>query len=205
LKRTVVNEYNTSKGTVFIKKQCMHCNEPACVAACLTQAMHKTKAGPVVWDGKKCMGCRYCMVSCPFEIPKFEYHSPNPKIEKCDMCFNRLKTGEMPACATNCPNEALFYGTRRQIIHEARKRVVESPDLYTEYIYGEHEAGGTCWMYLSPVPFKELGVKTNIQKASYPELTKGFLYGVPTIFVLFPALLAGIHQATKNEKTTGEE
>jgi Fe-S-cluster-containing dehydrogenase component len=205
LKRTVVNEYNTSKGPVFIKKQCMHCNEPACVAACLTQAMHKTKAGPVVWDGDKCMGCRYCMVSCPFEIPRFEYHSANPRIQKCDMCYARLKTGEMPACAANCPNDALFYGTRRQIIHEARKRIVENPELYQEYLYGEHEAGGTCWLYLAPVSFKELGMKTDIQKASYPELTKGFLYAVPSIFVLFPALLAGIHQATKQDKTIGEE
>ncbi len=205
LKRTVVNEYNTSKGPVFIKMQCMHCNEPACVAACLTMAMHKTTAGPVVWDGDKCMGCRYCMVSCPFEIPKFEYHSANPRIQKCDMCYNRLKTGEPPACAANCPNDALFYGTRRQLIKEARKRIVENPELYTDYLYGEHEAGGTCWLYLSPVGFKELGMKTDIQKASYPALTKGFLYAVPSVFVLFPALLAGIHQATKKDKTIGEE
>jgi len=204
-KRTVVNEYNTSKGKVFIKMQCMHCNEPACAAACLTQAMHKTKAGPVIWRGEKCMGCRYCMVSCPFDIPKFEYHSPNPKIQKCDMCYNRLKTGEMPACAANCPNEALFYGTRRQLLSEARKRIVENPKLYVDYLYGEHEAGGTCWMYLSPVPFKELGMKTNLHKGSYPALTKGFLYSVPSIFVLFPALLLGIQQATKKENQNEED
>lgn len=203
-KRTVVNEYKTSRGIVYIKKQCMHCSEPACVAACLTQAMHKTKAGPVIWRGEKCMGCRYCMVSCPFDVPKFEYHSANPRIQKCDMCFNRLKTGETPACVTNCPNEALFYGTRREIIREARKRIVENPDLYVDYLYGEHEAGGTCWMYLSPVNFRELGMK-NIQKASYPALTKGFLYSVPTIFVLFPALLAGIWQSTKHDNQSGEE
>jgi formate dehydrogenase iron-sulfur subunit len=203
-KRTVVNEYNTSKGTVYIKKQCMHCNEPACAAACLTQAMHKTKAGPVIWRSEKCMGCRYCMVSCPFDIPKFEYHSPNPKIQKCDMCYNRLKTGEAPACVTNCPNDALFYGTRRALIKEARKRIVENPKLYNDYLYGENEAGGTCWMYLSPVPFAELGIK-EVQKSSYPALTKGFLYSVPSIFVLFPALLLGIHQATKNDKPIPEE
>ena len=204
-KRTVVNEYNTSKGTVFIKKQCMHCSEPACVAACLTNAMHKTKAGPVVWDGDKCMGCRYCMVSCPFEIPKFEYHSANPKIEKCDMCFKRLSTGEIPACAANCPNDALFYGTRHQIIKEARKRIVENPARYVDHLYGEHEAGGTCWLYLSPVPMNELGMKTNIQKASYPALTTGFLYSVPSIFVLFPAMLAGLYQATRKDNKSEEE
>lgn len=205
LKRSVVNEYQTSKGTVFVKKQCMHCSDPACVAACLTNAMHKTKAGPVVWDGNKCMGCRYCMVSCPFGIPKFEYHSANPKIQKCDMCINRLKAGEAPACASNCPNDALFYGTRRELIREAKKRIVENPSVYTDYIYGEQEAGGTCWLYLSPVRFDEIGMKTNIRKESYPALTKGFLYSVPTIFVLFPALLTGISQALKNESKTEEE
>ncbi|MCX6306838.1 MAG: 4Fe-4S dicluster domain-containing protein [Bacteroidetes bacterium] len=202
---TVVNTYKTSKGEVFCKRQCMHCNEPACVAACLTQAMHKTKMGPVTWDGDKCMGCRYCMVSCPFDSPKFEFHSANPKIQKCDMCFERLKTGESPACAFNCPNEALLYGKRRDLIREARRRIYEKQDLYIDHIYGEHEAGGTGWLYLSPVPFNELGFNTNLQQSSYPALTKGFLYSVPTVFVLVPALLLGIHQATKGNQLNGEE
>ena len=131
---TVVNTYKTSKGEVHCKRQCMHCNEPACCAACLTQAMHKTKMGPVTWDGNKCMGCRYCMVSCPWDMPKFEYHSANPKIQKCDMCFERLKTGEIPACAFNCPNEALLYGKRRDLIREAHRRIFEKPDLYHDYV-----------------------------------------------------------------------
>ncbi|MEI7500315.1 MAG: 4Fe-4S dicluster domain-containing protein [Bacteroidota bacterium] len=202
---TVVNTYKTAKGDVFVKRQCMHCNEPACVAACLTQAMHKTKMGPVTWDGNKCMGCRYCMVSCPFDSPKFEYHSANPKIQKCDMCFEKLKIGEAPACAFNCPNEALLYGKRRDLIKEGRKRIVEKPDLYVDQIYGEHAAGGTGWLYLSPVPFEELGLNNTLQQSSYPALTKGFLYSVPSIFVLFPALLLGIHQATKNNNQNEEK
>jgi formate dehydrogenase iron-sulfur subunit len=199
LHRTVVNEYKTSKGTVYSKMQCMHCNEPACASACLTQAMSKTKDGPVIWRGDKCMGCRYCMVSCPFDIPKFEYHSANPKIQKCTMCFDtRVQNGELPACVENCPNEALMFGTRRELITEARRRIYEKPELYYDQIYGEHEAGGTCWLYLSPVPFKEIGLNTKLQTASYPALTKGFLYTVPSVFVLVPALLLGIQQATKN-------
>ena len=201
---TVVNTHQTSKGVVFCKRQCMHCNEPACVAACLTQAMHKTKMGPVTWDGNKCMGCRYCMVSCPFDSPKFEYHSSNPKIQKCDMCFERLKTGETPACAFNCPNEALLYGKRRDLLKEAHRRISEKPDLYVDQIYGEHAAGGTGWLYLSPVPFEELGLNNTLQQSSYPALTKGFLYAVPSIFVLVPALLLGIHQSTKDNHLTRE-
>jgi Fe-S-cluster-containing dehydrogenase component len=196
--RTVVNAFNTSKGEVYLKKQCMHCNEPACTAACLTQAMYKTKEGAVIWRGDKCMGCRYCMVSCPFDIPKFEYHSANPKIEKCTMCFSRIQEGKIPACVENCPAEAMVFGLRRDLIKEARKRIYENPDQYVDHIYGEHEAGGTGFLYLSAVPFDELGLNPSIQTESYPGLSKGFLYSVPTIFVLWPAILLGIREATKN-------
>jgi formate dehydrogenase iron-sulfur subunit len=202
---TVVNTFQTGKGEVYVKRQCMHCNEPACVAACLTKAMHKSKTGPVTWDGDKCMGCRYCMVSCPFDIPKFEYHSANPKIQKCDQCFERVKTEKSPACVFNCPNEALLYGKRRDLMKEARRRIYEKPDLYVDHIYGEHEAGGTGWLYLSPVPPDQLGLNTNIQQSSYPALTKGFLYSVPSVFVLVPTLLLGIHQATRNNHLNKEK
>ncbi len=204
-RRTVVNVYNTSKGEVYVKKQCMHCNEPACTAACLTQAMHKTKEGPVIWRGEKCMGCRYCMISCPFDMPKFEYNSPNPKITKCDMCFDRQQEGKIPACVENCPAEALVFGKRRDLLKEAHKRIVENPDIYEDHIYGENEAGGTGFLYLSAVPFDELGFNTKVQKSSYPELSKGFLYSVPTVFVLWPAILLGIQEATKNNHPNTDE
>jgi Fe-S-cluster-containing dehydrogenase component len=203
--RTVVNTFKTSKGEAYCKKQCMHCNEPACTAACLTQAMYKTKEGAVIWRGEKCMGCRYCMVSCPFDIPKFEFHSANPKIEKCTMCYERMMAGKKPACVENCPAGALISGTRRELIREARKRIAEKPDQYVDYIYGEHEAGGTGFLYLSGVPFDEIGLKTSIQTKSYPELSKGFLYSVPTIFVLWPAILLGLKEATNPDKSSSEE
>ena len=201
-RRTVVNMYNTSEGEVCIKEQCMHCNEPACVAACLTQAMYKTKEGPVIWRGDKCMGCRYCMVSCPFDIPKFEYFSANPKILKCDMCYDRQQEGKKPACVENCPAEAIVFGTRRELIAEARKRINENPDVYVDHIYGEHEAGGTGMLYLAPVEMNELGMNTGLRKDDYPSLTKGFLYSVPSVFVLGPAILLGLHEASKSNKKT---
>ncbi|MFZ4399341.1 MAG: 4Fe-4S dicluster domain-containing protein [Bacteroidales bacterium] len=197
---TTVNCYKTSKGDVFIKTQCMHCNEPACAAACLTKAMYKTKEGPVIWRADKCMGCRYCMVSCPFDIPKFEYHSANPKIQKCSMCFDKLKKGGIPFCAENCPAEAIKFGTRRELIKEARKRIVENPGTYIDEIYGEHTAGGTGFLYISSVPFNELGLNNKLQNKSYPELSKGFLFSVPTVFVLLPPILLGIYEATKKKQ-----
>lgn len=196
--RCVINSIPTAKGDVFIRKQCMHCNEPACVAACLTQAMYKTKEGPVIWRADKCMGCRYCMISCPFDVPKFEYHSANPKIQKCTMCYDRTTKGQLPACVENCPEGAIFYGTRRELIAEAHRRIVAEPDRYVDAVYGERVAGGTGMLYLSPVPEKELGFDATIQNESYPALTKGFLYSVPSVFVLVPSLLLGIHEATKS-------
>ncbi|HMM12029.1 MAG TPA: 4Fe-4S binding protein [Bacteroidales bacterium] len=203
--RTVVNKYETSKGLVPRKIQCMHCNQPACDAACLTQAMHKCPDGPVIWREDKCMGCRYCMISCPFDIPKFEYGSTNPEIVKCDMCIDRIREGETPACAYNCPEEALVYGKRSDLIREARRRIVEEPDRYVDHIYGEHEAGGTSWLYLSPVPFDEIGFNTKIQKSSYPALTKGFISSIAPVDILLPAVLLGIYEATKTKNTKEEE
>jgi len=203
--RCVINNYTTSKGEVFVRNQCMHCNEPACAAACLTQAMYKTKEGPVIWRGDKCMGCRYCMVSCPFDVPKFEFHSANPKIQKCDMCYDRIIKGQKPSCAEACPAEALIFGTRRELLAEARKRVAENPKDYNDQIYGENVAGGTGYLYLSSAPFNEVGFNTKLQNTSYPALSKGFLYSVPSVFVLLPPLLLGIHEATKNNHPKEEE
>jgi len=205
-RRTVVNCYATSKGDAYVKNQCMHCNEPACAAACLTQAMYKTKEGPVIWRGDKCMGCRYCMVSCPFDVPKFEYHSANPMIVKCDMCYDRIKHGVTPTCAGACPGDALTFGTRRELLKEARKRICENPKDYSDQIYGERVAGGTGFLYLAACPPEELGFNTTLQNTSYPALSKGFLYTVPSVFVLLPPLLLGIYEATKrNQPTDGDE
>ena len=203
-KRCAINSYTTEKGDIYVRNQCMHCNEPACAAACLTKAMYKTKEGPVIWREDKCMGCRYCMVSCPFDVPKFEYHSANPKIQKCDMCYDRIIKGEKPVCVESCGG-ALFYGTRRELVAEAHKRIAENPELYVDKVYGETVAGGTGYLYLSPVPHKELGFDTRIQNSSYPALTKGFLYAVPSVFVLVPTLLLGIHTATKSKQNKDED
>lgn len=204
-RRTVVNAFEDEElGEIYVKSQCMHCCQPACASACLTEAMKKTEQGPVIWRDKKCMGCRYCMVSCPFDVPKFEYHSSNPDIVKCDMCYDRLKEGELPACVSDCPAEALVFGPRRELIKEARRRIMENPEIYHDGIYGEDEAGGTGYLYLSPVPFEKLGFNTKLQKSSYPELSKGFLYSVPSIFILWPAMLLGIFNATKNNAKSSD-
>ena len=202
---TVVNRYETEKGEVFAKRQCMHCNQPGCVAACLVKAMQKREEGPVTWD-TNCMGCRYCMPSCPFEIPKFEYGSATPRIQKCNMCWERLGKGEKPACVENCPEKALLYGTRKELLEEAKRRIYQKPGEYISHIYGEHEVGGTGYLYLSKVPFEQIGFKTDLGTTPYPEFTKGFLYSVPLVLLLWPAFLIGVNTLTKKgeEETRGK-
>jgi len=196
---TVVSRYQTEKGEVFVKKQCMHCNQPGCVAACLVKAMEKRKEGPVTW-ASNCMGCRYCMPSCPFEMPKFEYESSNPRIQKCSLCWDRLEKGEKPACVDACPEKALTFGPRRKLIEEANRRIYQKPGEYLTHIYGEHEVGGTGYLYISKVPFEQIGFRTDLGTIAYPEYSKGFLYSVPIVLLLLPAFLIGVNTLTKREE-----
>ena len=192
---TVVNRFNTAKGDVYAKKQCMHCNQPGCVSACLVKAMEKRKDGPVTWDAN-CMGCRFCMISCPFDIPKFEYDSAVPKIQKCSLCWERLQKGEKPACVEACPGEALTFGTRRELIVEGNRRIYGEQGKYIPHIYGEHEVGGTGYLYLSAVPFDQIGLRTDLGATPYPEFSKGFLYSVPIVLLLWPTFLIGVNTLT---------
>ncbi|MFH0864910.1 MAG: 4Fe-4S dicluster domain-containing protein [Bacteroidota bacterium] len=206
-RNTVINTFNIDGNEIYVKKQCMHCNQPACATGCLTKAMKKTDEGPVIWRGNKCMGCRFCMVNCPFGIPIFDYSSPNPKIQKCQMCFERLQEGKKPACVENCPGEAIIFGKRRDLIEIAKARIYAKPKRYIHRIYGENEVGGTGVLYLASVPFEKLGFKNNLGETPYPEYSKGFLYSVPVIFTVLPALLLGLHSAAKYriEKNEKEE
>jgi len=197
---TVVNSYETEKGTVNVKRQCMHCMQPACASACLTKALEKGPDGAVTWDGDKCMGCRYCMVSCPFDMPKFEYDTPTPQLRKCELCYDRQAEGEVPACVANCPFGALQAGRRSELLVEARRRIALNPDDYVHHVYGEQEAGGTSVLYLSSVPFDQIGFRTDLSQAAYPTFTKEFLYAVPMVLTLVPPFLLGLSRATRGRE-----
>lgn len=202
---TVVKGYQVADKTITVKRQCMHCLQPGCASACLTKAMHKTPDGPVAWTAGKCMGCRYCMVSCPFDVPKFEYHSAVPRIQKCQQCSARVAAGEQPACVAACPAGALTFGRRQNLLDEARHRIYTAPESYVHQIYGEREAGGTSWLYLSAVPFEQIGFRTDIATTAYPAYNKEFLYAVPLVLTLVPPFLLGLRKATGGRDDAGDE
>ncbi len=207
---TVVNRYdNPATGSpVYRKVQCMHCDEPACVSACLVKALKKTPEGPVVYDENLCMGCRYCMIACPFSILSYEYAEPlTPRVRKCIMCYwQATKDGNAPACASACPTKATIFGKRNELLKLARERIVQEPGKYVDHIYGEHEAGGTGWLYLSAVPFDQLGLPADLGRTPFPEFTRDFLLAVPVAYVTVPPLLAGINAVMKRrEKISAEE
>ena len=158
---TTVNRYPNPAAPakpVYVKANCLHCLEPACVSACLVGALRKTGSGAVVYDAWKCMGCRYCMVACPFQIPTYEYDNAlTPQVRKCDFCAeSRSKNGGVPACVKICPNDALIFGRRGELLKLAHEKIRDHPEMYIDHVYGEYEAGGTSWLYLSSFPFETL-------------------------------------------------
>ncbi len=165
----------------FGKVQCMHCIEPACAASCPVAALHKTPEGPVVWDGSLCLGCRYCMMACPFLVPRFEWESRNPRIRKCDMCWDRQMEGKPPACVEACPTKALKAGTREELLQAAYDRINARPRKYVHHVYGEHEAGGTNFLHIAGRPFDELGYRRNLPLRSYREYTRPAMATIPYV------------------------
>jgi formate dehydrogenase iron-sulfur subunit len=200
---TVVNEYPNPKNASLptdVKVQCMHCDHPACVSACIVGAMSKQENGSVIWDTNKCIGCRYCMVACPFQVPSFQYDKAlNPKIMKCDFCFERTKVGKLPACVEICPVETLTYGPRSELIRVARDKIKRNPDRYINHIYGEYEAGGTSWMYLANQDFAKLSFPKPGDKPM-PGTSESIQHGIFAYFVppvSLYAILGGIMWITK--------
>jgi len=179
-------------GDHFSRKLCMHCAEPTCASVCPVGALHKTSLGPVVYDADKCMGCRYCMTACPFQVPVYEWNSRLPKVRKCDMCYDRQRAGKLTACAEACPTGATTCGDRDALIAEARRRMAAKPKDYYQRIYGLEEVGGTSVLYLSAVPFEQLGLRTNLPKQPLPMLTWRVLEAVPDVVSVGSVLLGGI-------------
>jgi formate dehydrogenase iron-sulfur subunit len=228
----------------YVRKMCRHCEEPACASACLVGALTKTKDGAVTWDTNKCIGCRYCMLACPFDIPKYEWSSMSPKVRKCTMCYQeRHLTEDMDvddagfvldasgerveiegreitaedrdtiielttdmddnrasACSVACPMESTIFGERDQLLAEAKRRILDSPDDYVPRIYGQKEVGGTSVFYLSNVSFESLGFYTNLENSSYPDKTWRVLEKIPDIVVTAGVALGAVYWITSRRE-----
>jgi len=203
---TVVNRYQPGpdpKHTVFRKVQCNHCLEPACAAVCFVKAFKKTPSGAVVYDASVCVGCRYCLMACPFGIPTYEYEEAfSPRVQKCTLCYPRITEGLLPGCVEVCPTGALVYGKRRDLIKIARRRIEANPDRYIDHIYGETEMGGTSWLYLSGTPFGAIGQREDLGPKPALEFTAGALSAVPMVIGLWPVFLVGAYaMSRRNAKT----
>ncbi len=202
---TLIKLYQSpdSSETAFVKAQCVHCNEPACVSVCPVAALEKLPSGPVIYHTDRCIGCRYCMAACPYGIPRYQWTKTWPLIQKCDFCANRLSAGKNPACTDACPTGALIFGKRKELLSQAKDRIQANPDKYVNHVYGENEAGGTAVLYLSKVSFDKIGLP-DLKPRSIPSMTWPYLMAVPGIVVVVGGLMSAIYSATRRREKAQE-
>ncbi|HET8540914.1 MAG TPA: hydrogenase 2 operon protein HybA [Anaeromyxobacter sp.] len=200
---TVIKRWEEGKDAGYVKAQCMHCVHPACVSVCMLGALHKGAGGVVEYDVAKCVGCRYCQVACPFNVPKFEWAKALPRIVKCELCRHRYAEGKGPACAEVCPRDAVTSGKRGELLAEARRRIEARPEAYQARIYGETDGGGTNVLYLSPVPFGALGLPA-LGEEPAPALSETIQHGIYQGFVAPIALFGALSIVTWRNRRSAE-
>jgi formate dehydrogenase iron-sulfur subunit len=188
------------QGGANVRRMCMHCLTPTCVSVCPVGAMKKTKAGPVDYDPEMCIGCRYCIMACPFDVPKYQWDRLFPVVGKCVLCAPRVAKGQATACATVCPTGATLYGDRDALIKEAKTRIAQEPGRYVDHIYGLEEAGGTSVMMLSNVSFAQMGLPDNLPKEPLPPLTWKVISHLPDLVAVAAVGLFGIHWITERRE-----
>ncbi|MCP4128674.1 MAG: hydrogenase 2 operon protein HybA [Gammaproteobacteria bacterium] len=218
-------------GFAFEKRSCMHCVDPGCVSACPVTAMRRhPKTGIVTHHAEACIGCRTCMVSCPYNVPQFQYNKLFGQIHKCQMCnqagVERIDKGQMTGCAEVCPTGATLFGPRKLLLEEAKRRTalkpgdsynyprgdISKPESYHEkevptykpHVWGEKEAGGTNVMHISSVAFDKLGMPPLGERsaASIAESVQHSVYS----FMALPALaLAGLTYVVRRNTSDEDE
>jgi len=206
---TVVNRYREANGrtkAVFRKHQCMHCNEPCCASVCFVKAFTKTPEGPVLYNPDVCVGCRYCMTACPYHALAYTHHSPtDPKVVRCTMCYPRIKQGKNPGCSDACPMGAITFGRRDELLQVARARIAKFPERYINHVFGENEFGGTSWLFLAGIPFKQLGLHEGVTHTPLPEFTTPFLSIVPLVLTMWPGLFLGIYAFSRRKERLADQ
>jgi formate dehydrogenase iron-sulfur subunit len=190
---------------VFVRSLCWHCLEPTCVSVCPVGALSRTDEGPVVYDAERCIGCRYCIMACPFDVPKYQWDQAVPVVGKCVMCAGRVREGRPTACAEVCPTGATLFGEREALLREARSRIEQAPEQYVDHVFGAEEAGGTSVLMLSGIPFAKLGLPVGLPRQPIPLLTWRVLDRVPGFAVMTGALLLGVRWITARREAVRRE
>ncbi len=192
------------KGGRFARLSCMHCVEPACVSACLVGGITKSGEGPVIYDPDKCIGCRYCMLACPFHIPQYEWDAVRPYMKKCNMCYDRVKENKLPACVEACPQKAIIFGERKKLLNQAHSIINKNKNRYIDHVWGEREFGGTSVLYISDISLETMGWQAESLK-SIPELTEPLIEKTPVIALTVGSFLLGINWIIKRKKELSAE
>ncbi len=175
----------------FVRRSCMHCLDPACVSVCPVGAMRRSSDGAVEYRAELCMGCRYCLLACPFDVPRYEWQSPVPYVRKCTLCPERRASGRGPACADSCPHDALAYGRRDDLLDEARARIAGGG--YAPEVFGLEAAGGTSVLLVADTAFADLGLPSSLPSEPLPDLSARYLHQVPGIVSVTGLTLAGLY------------
>lgn len=189
-----------SRSDKFVRKVCMHCNDPACASVCPVGAIKRTALGPVVYDADKCIGCRYCMLACPYQVPRYQWSKLAPFVKKCDLCSERVKAGRQPACTEACPVQASIFGDRDELIADAWNRI-RTDSSYVPRICGTTEAGGGSVLFVSDVEFEKLGFKplpTGNQPV--PTLTTAAMGDSPKVVIMGGTILSALYWITQRRR-----
>lgn len=191
---TTIHAVPKDHSTRYVRRQCRHCLDPECVSVCIVGALKKTPEGPVTYNRDICIGCRYCLIACPWEIPRYSWEDTVPYVQKCDFCYERVVDGGVPACVEACPNQTTIFGDRDELLAEAHRRIAAEPEKYVQKVWGEKEVGGTSVLYISDVDLNLTDLEVGISSEEpMPHRTTKILHKMPTAFVGMAALMGGVH------------